>query len=102
MDMRSFLQRRRLLATRRERRNDIMTKVNNLQDAMLNELRKEHMPITVHLVNGVPLKGTIKGFDNFVLLLDCEGKQMMVYKHAVSSVTPARPITVSAASAAQE
>ncbi len=74
-----------------------MTKLNNLQDPMLNELRKEHVPITAHLVNGVPLKGTIKGFDNFVLLLDCEGKQMMVYKHAVSSITPARPIHVTIA-----
>lgn len=69
----------------------IQTKAN-LQDSMLNQIRKEHVLSTVHLQNGVPLKGYIKAFDSFVILLDCEGKQMMVYKHAVSTVTPIRTV----------
>ena len=64
----------------------------NLQEVILNTVRKERIPVTVHLVNGVPIKGLIRGFDNFVLLIDSDGKQMMAYKHAVSTVTPSRPV----------
>lgn len=67
-------------------------KSTSLQDTILNAARKEKLPVTVHLVNGVPLKGVIRGFDNFVVLLDADGRQMMVYKHAISTVTPSRPV----------
>ncbi len=63
-----------------------------LQDAYLNQLRKERIPVTIHLINGFQLKGLIKGFDNFIILFENEGKQMMIYKHAVSTVTPARQV----------
>ncbi|MHB0884549.1 MAG: RNA chaperone Hfq [Bacillota bacterium] len=64
----------------------------NLQDAFLNQVRKDNVPITMYLVNGVQLKGMVKGFDNFTVILESDGKQSLVYKHAVSTITPARPI----------
>ncbi len=63
----------------------------NLQDVFLNHLRKEKIPVVVYLVNGVRLTGTIKGFDNFVLLLRHEGQQL-VYKHAISTIVPERAV----------
>lgn len=69
-----------------------------LQDAYLNQLRKERIPVTIHLINGFQLKGLIKGFDNFIILFESEGKQMMIYKHAVSTVTPARQVIFTSAS----
>lgn len=68
------------------------TKSVILQDAFLNQVRKDHTPVTIHLTNGFQLRGLIKGFDNFVVVLDSEGKQMMIYKHAISTITPARPV----------
>lgn len=64
----------------------------NLQDAFLNQVRKEGIGVTIFLVNGFQLRGIVKGFDNFTIILDTEGKQQMVYKHAVSTIVPARPI----------
>jgi len=64
----------------------------NLQDAVLNQIRKENVPVTVYLVNGVQLKGVIRAFDNFTVMLEYEGKQLMVYKHAISTVSPVRPV----------
>ncbi len=70
-----------------------MNKVNiNLQDVFLNQVRKEHTPITIYLVNGFQLKGLVKGFDNYTIVLDNEGKQQLVYKHAVSTIMPIKPI----------
>ena len=66
--------------------------VINLQDAFLNQVRKEGILVTIYLVNGFQLRGAVKGFDNFTIILDSEGKQEMVYKHAVSTIIPARPI----------
>ena len=63
-----------------------------LQDLMLNAIRKDHTLCTVHLTNGVPLKGVVRGFDNFVVMLESDGKQMMIYKHAISTITPSRPV----------
>lgn len=63
-----------------------------LQDVFLNQLRKDRIPVTIHLTNGFQLRGSIKGFDNFVVLLESDGKQMMIYKHAISTITPARPV----------
>lgn len=65
---------------------------NNLQDIILNGARKVRMPITLHLTNGFQLKGNVTGFDSFTVVLNCEGKQMMIYKHAISTITPSTPI----------
>ena len=67
-------------------------KVINLQDNFLNQVRKDGIPVTIHLVNGFQIKGTVRGFDNFVLMVDAMGKQQMIYKHAVSTITPAQPV----------
>ena len=49
-------------------------------------------PLTIHLMNGFQLKGLVKGFDSFTVILDCDGKQMMIYKHSISTITPLKPI----------
>ena len=67
-------------------------KVINLQDSFLNQVRKENVPVTIHLVNGFQIKGNVRGFDNFTVVLDVMCKQQMVYKHAISTITPAHPI----------
>ncbi|HHV07646.1 MAG TPA: RNA chaperone Hfq [Firmicutes bacterium] len=68
----------------------------NLQDTFLNQARKENIPSTVYLVNGFQIRGLIRGFDNFTVALESEGKQMLVYKHAISTITPSRPVAYSA------
>lgn len=65
---------------------------NNLQDIFLNSARKNRIPVVIYLTNGFQLKGTVKGFDSFTVVLDSDGKQMLVYKHAITTVTPAKPI----------
>ena len=70
----------------------ISKSANNLQDVFLNQARKNKISVAIHLVNGFQLKGFVKGFDNFTIILDNEGKQVMVYKHAVSTITPAVPV----------
>lgn len=66
----------------------------NLQDVFLNQVRKENIPVTIYLVGGVQLKGHVRGFDAFTVLLDSPGKPtQMVYKHAVASVVPARQVS---------
>ena len=64
----------------------------NLQDSFLNKVRKEGIPVSIHLVNGFQIKGNVKGFDNFTVVIESMGKQQLVYKHAVSTISPARPI----------
>ena len=71
--------------------------INNLQDIFLNNARKERSPVTIFLVNGVQLKGIVKGFDSFTVVLDSDGKQQLVYKHAISTVSPAKPILFNSA-----
>ncbi len=66
-------------------------KSQSLQDAFLNQLRKEKMPVIIYLANGVRLKGVIKGFDSFVILLK-ETTQQLIYKHAVSTIVPEKEI----------
>ena len=66
--------------------------VNNLQDIFLNGARKSRIPVTVYLTNGFQIKCNVKGFDSFTVVLDSDGKQMMVYKHAISTITPQKPI----------
>ena len=65
---------------------------NNLQDIFLNGARKNKIPVTIYLTNGFQIKGNVKGFDNFTVIMDCDGKQMMVYKHAISTMTPIKSI----------
>jgi host factor-I protein len=74
----------------------------NLQDAFLNQVRKEGIAVTVYLVNGFQIRGLVKGFDNFTVILDTDGKQELVYKHAVSTIIPARPLTEFAAEKKEE
>lgn len=69
------------------------TKGQSLQDNFLNQLRKEKMPVLIYLTNGVRLKGVIKGFDNFVILLK-EVSQQLIYKHAVSTIVPEKDIDI--------
>ena len=64
----------------------------NLQDNFLNQVRKDGIPVTIHLVNGFQIKGAVRGFDNFVIMVDAMGKQQMIYKHAISTITPAQPV----------
>ncbi|MBW6409536.1 RNA chaperone Hfq [Clostridium weizhouense] len=65
---------------------------NNLQDIFLNGARKNKIPVVIYLSNGFQLKGFVKGFDSFTVILDSDGNQMLIYKHAITTVTPAKPI----------
>ena len=64
----------------------------NLQDAILNEVRREKVPVTLFLMNGFQLRGIITGFDSFVVVLVSDGKQQMIYKHAISTLAPMKPL----------
>ena len=64
----------------------------NLQDLFLNYSRKEHIPVTLFLTNGFQIRGMVKGFDNYTVVVDSEGKQQLVYKHAISTIIPAKQI----------
>lgn len=64
----------------------------NLQDTFLNQVRKENIMTTVFLVNGYQIKGSVRSFDNYTILLEVDGKQQLVYKHAVSTMIPFRNI----------
>lgn len=66
----------------------------NLQDVFLNQARREKISVTIYLTNGFQFKGYVRGFDSFTVILDCEGKQNLVYKHAISTITPSRPIRI--------
>ncbi len=71
-----------------------MNKSLNLQDVFLNQARKERMVVTFYLTNGFQFKGVIKGFDGFTVILDSDGKQQLVYKHAISTIIPMKPISI--------
>ncbi|MCL2741475.1 MAG: RNA chaperone Hfq [Oscillospiraceae bacterium] len=64
----------------------------NMQDAIINQIRKEHIQVTMYLVNGIQLKGLIKGFDSFTVVLESDGKQHMIYKHAISTIIPSKQV----------
>ena len=72
-----------------------MSKGQSLQDPFLNALRRERIPVSIFLVNGIKLQGTIESFDQFVVLLRNTVSQM-IYKHAISTVVPARNVRISA------
>ncbi len=69
-----------------------MTDTINLQDAILSEVQREKIPVTMFLMNGFQLRGTITGFDSFVVVLVTDGKQQMIYKHAISTLAPIRTL----------
>lgn len=69
------------------------TKVINLQDSFLNQVRKENIPVIIYLINGFQLRGAVRGFDNFTVIIENDGKQQLVYKHAISTITPFRPLS---------
>jgi host factor-I protein len=77
-------------------------KANNLQDVFLNAVRKQKIPVTMFLVNGVKLQGAITWFDNFSVLLRRDGHSQLVYKHAISTVMPAAPVQLFEAETAAE
>ena len=70
-----------------------MSKGQSLQDPFLNALRRERVPVSIYLVNGIKLQGTVESFDQFVVLLRNTVSQM-VYKHAISTVVPARNVRI--------
>ena len=72
-----------------------MTKTPNLQDVFLSSARRNETPVTVFLMNGFQMRGTITGFDAFTVVLTADGKQNLIYKHAISTVSPARPVDLS-------
>jgi host factor-I protein len=66
----------------------------NLQDVFLNQVRKERIQVIIYLSNGFQLKGSVKGFDNFTVILENDGKQQLVYKHAISTITPLKVVNL--------
>ena len=69
-----------------------MNKQQNLQDIFLNQARRNGVPLTVFLMNGFQIRGVCTGFDNFTVVMNSEGKQQLIYKHAISTIAPQRPI----------
>ena len=69
-----------------------MQKINNLQEIFLTQVRREHRSVTMFLMNGFQMRGYVTGFDAFSVVLTSDGKQMFVYKHAISTITPERPV----------
>lgn len=72
-----------------------MPKTNDLQDLFLARAKRAGEPVTMFLMNGFQMRGKITGFDSFVVILDTEGKQQIIYKHAISTVVPAHVIDLS-------
>jgi host factor-I protein len=73
-----------------------MQKAINIQDSFLAGARKEKLPLTLFLMNGFQMRGCVTAYDSFTVVLDCEGKQELIYKHAISTIIPARPLTLPA------
>ncbi len=76
-----------------------MSEATNLQEAILNEVRRDRVPVTLFLMNGFQLRGVITGFDSFVVVLVSDGKQQMIYKHAISTLAPMKPLKSAAGAA---
>jgi host factor-I protein len=70
-----------------------MTKTQDLQDTFLNQLRRTGSQVTMFLMNGFQMRGTVRGYDSFVVVLDTEGKQQLIYKHAISTIIPSSPLS---------
>ena len=69
-----------------------MSEPINLQEAILKEVCKDKIPVTLFLMNGFQLRGTVAGYDSFVVVLVSDGKQQMIYKHAISTLAPMKPM----------
>jgi len=69
-----------------------MQKTQNIQDTLLNQIRREKQTVTFFLMNGFQLKGVVKSFDSFVVILETDGRQQMIYKHAISTIVPANSV----------
>jgi len=69
-----------------------MSDAINLQEAILKEVRRDKVPVTLFLMNGFQLRGIVTGFDSFVVVLVSEGKQQMIYKHAISTLVPVKAL----------
>ena len=72
-----------------------MEKSSNLQDTFLNQARRQHMPVTVFLVNGFQLRGQVQAFDSFTVIVDSDGRRQLIYKHAISTIIPAGTLELS-------
>lgn len=73
---------------------DNKTKGINIQDVILNHVRKTNNPVTIFITNGVQIRGFVKAFDNFTVVLESDGRQQMIYKHAISTISPTRPMDI--------
>ena len=73
-----------------------MQRIPNYQDQFLAAARREKCTVTLFLMNGFQLKGVVRGFDSFVVLVESEGKQQMIFKHAISTIVPPKPLALSA------
>ncbi len=71
-----------------------MQKTNNLQEIFLTQARKQNIPVTMFLMNGFQLRGNVTGFDSFTVVLNTDGKQQIIYKHAISTIVPLHPISL--------
>ena len=71
-----------------------MQKTQNLQDLFLNQTRRDRQVVTLFLMNGFQMRGIVRGFDNFTVVLDTEGKQQVIYKHAISTIVPQRALSL--------
>lgn len=69
-------------------------KTLNLQDMFLNQARKEKIPVTIFLTNGFQYKGMVTGFDAFTVILNCDGRQNLLYKHAIASIVPTKEMNL--------
>ena len=76
-----------------------MEKTKNLQDAFLNRARAERVPVTLFLMNGFQLRGVLRAFDSYTVVIDSDGKQQLIFKHAISTIAPVRPIALDGADA---
>ncbi|TAL39471.1 MAG: RNA chaperone Hfq [Spirochaetes bacterium] len=70
----------------------MLKQTKNLQDNYLNLARKERVDMTIYLMNGVPIKGKVLSFDNFTILVEVDKRQNLIYKHAVSTIVPIKPL----------
>ena len=82
------------MAVKRQQFRGAIMKSINLQDTFLNQLRKQSIFVTVFLTNGFQLKGIVKSYDSFTILLESEGKQQLIYKHAISTFAPAKQVSL--------
>ncbi len=71
-----------------------MPKSTNYQDLFLNQIRRDHQMVTMFLVNGFQIKGVVRGFDDFTVVMEAEGRQQLIYKHAISTVIPSRAVVM--------